>query len=133
MKEADPKRWPLFFIYKNQITGAMKSIPYILFALLLSLTSMAQTKDSTKNVTTKQEDGQLVKQPQPDLVKLKSIADIPPAVRQTLQKPKYKGWENAMVYKQKSTREYIVEIMENGKAKTYRFNENGEPLSKEDN
>jgi len=98
---------------------------------LFMIASMAQTTDSTKNVTTRQSDGQLIHQPQPDLIKLKS-SDIPASLRKTLQKSKYKGWENSMIYKQKSTNEYLIEIMENGKAKTYRFNEEGEPL-KEDN
>jgi len=95
-------------------------------------TSMAQVTDSTKNLTTRQSDGQLINQPQPDLIKLKS-SDIPASLRKTLQKSKYKGWENSMIYKQKSTNEYLVEILENGKAKTYRFDENGEPLKKDDN
>jgi hypothetical protein len=104
----------------------------ILLTLSLSIAQVKeQIKDSTK-VTTRQGDGQLVEQPQPDLIKLKS-SDIPSSLRETLQKSKYKGWENAMIYKQKSTNEYLVEIMENGKAKTYRFNKAGEPLKKSDN
>jgi hypothetical protein len=115
----------------------MKHLLIIVFSIISLSATMAQEKDplpikdSTK-VTTRQGDGQLVAQPQPDLIKLKT-ADIPSSLRQTLQKSKYKGWENSMIYKQKSTNEYIVEIMENGKARTYRFDENGEPLKKDDN
>ena len=114
----------------------MKNLILIAGCSVLSVTlTMAQTKepikDSTK-VTTRQSDGALIAQPQPDLIKLKT-SDIPPSLRKTLQKSKYKGWENSMIYKQQSTNEYLVEIMENGKATTYRFNEYGEPLKKDDN
>jgi len=115
----------------------MKHLLIISFSIASLSSAMAQEKesvsikDSTK-VTTRQGDGQLISQPQPDLIKLKS-SDIPASLRKTLQKSKYKGWENSMIYKQKSTNEYLVEIMENGKTKTYRFDENGEPLKKEDN
>src|SRR3954469_22215465 len=110
--------WPLCF---NQYK--MKHLLTTAFLTLSLSAAMAQEKDplpikdSTK-VTTRQGDGQLVAQPQPDLIKLKAT-DIPSELRQTLQKSKYKGWENSMIYKQKSTNEYLVEIMENGKAKTY--------------
>jgi predicted NAD/FAD-dependent oxidoreductase len=115
--------WPLRF-FKFIV---MKKIILISAISTLSIgISMAQVRDSSK-VTTRQSDGQLIAQPQPDLIKLKT-SDIPSELRQTLQKSKYKGWENSMIYKQKSTNEYIVEIMENGKAKTYRFNEEGKPV-----
>lgn len=111
--------------------------PLSIILSILALSSiMAQEKeplpikDSAK-VTTRQGDGQLVAQPQPDIIKLKTD-DIPASLRKTLQSSKYKGWENSMIYKQKSTNEFLVEILENGKAKTYRFNAAGEPI-KEDN
>lgn len=111
----------------------MKHILLFAGCSMFSITiALAQTKepikDSTK-VTTRQSDGALIAQPQPDLIKLKA-SEIPASLRQTLQKPKYKGWENSMIYKQESTNEYILEILENGKAKTYRFNSEGEPLKK---
>jgi hypothetical protein len=93
---------------------------------IITMTSFGQV-DSSKNVTIRQGDNQLIQQPQPDLIKIEA-SQLPPQLLEVLSKPRYKGWENAMIYRQKSTREYIIEISKKGNSKTYRFTEEGTPI-----
>jgi hypothetical protein len=54
-------------------------------------------------------------------------AEIPAALRQSLEGSMYTGWENGRIYKNKSG-EYTVEIQKNGMTKTHRFDANGQPI-----
>jgi hypothetical protein len=56
--------------------------------------------------------------------------DVPPRVLVTLQDPKYKGWENSTLYKNRTTDEYMIEIRDGSSAKVYYFSKEGEELKK---
>lgn len=62
-----------------------------------------------------------------DMVKIKA-ADVPKPVQQALQSTEYKGWENAAIYRSKSSDMYLVEMKDGDKTKTYRFDRNGKPI-----
>jgi len=62
-----------------------------------------------------------------DLVRIKA-ADMPRPVQQALQSTEYKGWENAALYRSKSSDMYVVEMKDGDKTKTYRFDANGKPI-----
>jgi hypothetical protein len=62
-----------------------------------------------------------------DMVRIKA-ADVPKPVQQALQLPLYKGWENAALYRSKSSDMYLVEMKDGDMTKTYRFDRNGKPI-----
>lgn len=62
-----------------------------------------------------------------DMIKIKA-ADVPKPVQQALQSTEYKGWENAPIYRSKSSDMYLVEMKDGDKTKTYRFDRNGKPI-----
>lgn len=95
-------------------------------------TTETTTTDSSK-VTLRQEDNELVPQPQPELVKV-AVNDLPEALRKTLnESDRYKGWQNAVIHKYAPANEYML-VMGNGKKSvTYHFNEQGELIEKDKN
>jgi hypothetical protein len=54
--------------------------------------------------------------------------DLPPAIVKVLKGPEYKGWEKSVIYKDKDTEVYTVDIREGGKSRKYRFTKDGERL-----
>ena len=62
-----------------------------------------------------------------DMTRVKS-SDVPEALRQALQSPEYKGWENGAIYKSKSNSNYTIVINNGGKKETYRFGPDGKPI-----
>ena len=60
--------------------------------------------------------------------------EYPEALRETLQDPKYNGWENGQVYHNESTGEYLLIINDeanrnSGKKRHFRFDKNGEDIT----
>lgn len=56
---------------------------------------------------------------------------VPASLRETLQSPQYKGWENVPLYQDKTTQEYYFQMPDqNGTTKKlYRFDRNGKAIS----
>jgi hypothetical protein len=112
----------------------MKTLIITLFIWLLFTLSMKAQTDPTvedsSHYTLRQKDNELIKQPQPDLVQV-DVDELPPALLKTLEKPKFEGWRKSVIYKNKSTKEYMFTIGDGDKATTYRFNANGELIKKE--
>jgi hypothetical protein len=54
--------------------------------------------------------------------------DLPPAIVKALKGPEYKGWEKSVIYKDKDTEIYTIDIREGGKSRKYRFTKDGERL-----
>ncbi len=106
-----------------------KLLPLFIILTIYTMDARAQANDTTRNKVIKQEDNTIVTQPSPDLIKLEH-EQLPESLLKILQKRKYKGWEHSMIYKQKSTNEYILEILDGKKSTTYRFDENGNPIKK---
>src|SRR5689334_4400806 len=50
---------------------------------------------------------------QKDMSRIKP-ADVPSGMRQTLQDPQYKGWENSTIYKSNSNDGYILQMNTSG-------------------
>jgi hypothetical protein len=65
---------------------------------------------------------------QRDLEQVKS-SDVPASLRSTLQGSEYRGWEDGMIYRNKSDNSYQVEIGEGTSKKTYRFDRNGKRVN----
>jgi hypothetical protein len=105
-------------------------IIWLLFSLTMQAQSDSTRKDDSTNYTLRQKDNELVKQPQPDLIQV-DVDALPAALVKTLEKPKYEGWKNSIIYKQKSSDEYMLVIGDGEKATTYRFNAKGELIKKE--
>lgn len=112
----------------------MKKIPYLfagIFVMSLSV-SVAQIADTTEVI---REGNPQVIEPQlaqstnytKDMVRIKA-ADVPKPVQQALQSAMYKGWENAALYRSKSSDMYLVEMKDGDMTKTYRFDRNGKPI-----
>jgi hypothetical protein len=103
--------------------------------LLMSITvSFAQVAtDTTRNVI---EGNPQIFEPQleqtsdyntKDMKQIKA-ADVPKPVQQALQRAEYKGWEDAAIYRSKSSDMYLVEMKDGDRTKTYRFDRNGKPI-----
>src|SRR5262245_56073443 len=58
-------------------------------------------------------------------------AQLPAAVKKSLQGSEYKGWEKATIYRNASSTLYLVEIQEPAKTRVYRFDKNGKRLDDE--
>lgn len=105
----------------------------VLFLLPVSMKAQQDTsrsqKDST-NTTLRQTDNAVIRQPQPDLIQIEAN-ELPDAVLKTLEKPKYNGWKNSVIFKNQSSNEYMITIGEPEKSVTYRFNEKGEIVKKD--
>jgi hypothetical protein len=56
-------------------------------------------------------------------------ADVPAALRSTLQGEQYKGWEdNSTIYRSKNNDSYVVEMRHGNGMKVHRFDQNGNPV-----
>lgn len=63
-----------------------------------------------------------------DMVKIKS-SEIPAGLRTSLNDAKYKGWEQAMLYRTKNGDGYVVEMSDaTNTTKRYRFDAMGKPV-----
>ena len=51
--------------------------------------------------------------------------DLPAGLLKTLESDEYKGWENATIYRNKVTDDYMLIIQDNGTAKTFYFDQEG--------
>jgi len=51
--------------------------------------------------------------------------DLPDGLLKTLESDDYKGWENATIYRNKVTNDYMLIIQDNGTAKTFYFDQEG--------
>jgi hypothetical protein len=61
--------------------------------------------------------------------KVRITADeLPSVVRDTLRRLEPSSWEKSVVYRDKKSNTYTVEIRESGNEKTYRFDKNGKRL-----
>ncbi len=61
-----------------------------------------------------------------------SREELPPKVRQALDSDsEYNTWHDAVLYHDRNKDEYIVELNKEGKIATYRFNNEGQPITKE--
>ena len=55
--------------------------------------------------------------------------ELPKSVKQTLSSgSSYVGWEKAKAYRDKSSREFLVEMKEGDKTRLYRFDKAGKPI-----
>jgi hypothetical protein len=75
-------------------------------------------------------------QTQPGSVQLKDMTtlqstEIPASLRETLQAPQYKGWDdtNSKIYRNQTSDLYVVQIQDGTMTKTYRFDKNGKPIN----
>ncbi|AYB35027.1 hypothetical protein [Chryseolinea soli] len=110
-------------------------------ALLFSITATYAQNDTTgtkRNATPPAASPQPspTQQPQPaatpqpgqnyqkDMTPIKP-ADIPSGMRQTLQDPQYKGWENSPIYKSNSNDGYILQMNTGGQPQSYHFDSEG--------
>lgn len=106
----------------------MKS--YIIFTVLLMVAVLsAAAQDSTKTLGSEgdpalRESSEDLRQMNlRDMVKI-SAADLPDAVKKTLERPNYKGPEKTF-YKHKSKEEYGVEIRDGEITQFFQFDKNG--------
>jgi hypothetical protein len=56
---------------------------------------------------------------------------IPATLKKTLEAPEYKGWENASIYQNKTTQDYVLEMSAGNTHKVFRFDKNGQPIKDE--
>ncbi|MBL0740597.1 hypothetical protein [Chryseolinea lacunae] len=62
-----------------------------------------------------------------DMTKIK-VAEVPASLKQTLQSPEYKGWENSSIYRSKANDGYVIEMLNAGQKQTFRFDADGKPI-----
>jgi hypothetical protein len=64
-----------------------------------------------------------------DMVKI-TASELPDGLKTSLQDAKYKGWENAMLYKTKDGNGYVVEMSDatSNTPKRYKFDAMGRPM-----
>lgn len=56
--------------------------------------------------------------------------EIPTSLKQTLRgSSDYKGWENAIIYRDKNTNQYSVDLANGGTTKTYYFDQSGKAIT----
>jgi hypothetical protein len=55
--------------------------------------------------------------------------DLPAGLLKTLESDDYKGWENATIYRNKVSDDYMLIIQDNGTAKTFYFDKEGKSHS----
>jgi hypothetical protein len=58
-----------------------------------------------------------------------SREDLPSGLLKTLESDEYKGWENATIYRNKVSDDYMLIIQDNGTAKTFYFDKEGKSHS----
>jgi hypothetical protein len=56
--------------------------------------------------------------------------DLPSSLLITLGDPKYKGWDNSTVYRNRKTNEYMIEIRDGSDTRTYYFDKNGKAVDR---
>lgn len=116
----------------------MKGILTLIISLL-AITSFSQVEDSVRLRDT--QDSTSVNQPSvpgrqsppldeqvgftQDNTERIQTAEVPPALRKTLQDAEYAGWENGAVYRNITTNEYKVELLQHPDVKTYYFDKEG--------
>jgi hypothetical protein len=105
-------------------------ILWMLFSLTMQAQNDSTRRDDSTHYTLRQKDNELIKQPQPDLVQI-DVDALPAALVKTLEKPAYDGWKNSIIYKNKSSDEYMLVIGNGKKSTTYRFNAKGDLIKKE--
>jgi hypothetical protein len=116
----------------------MKKIMIIAASMLIGGVVAVQAQDTT---SFKKRDSTGVQQTQPqqqqpgaiqlrDMTALKST-EIPAALRETLQAPQYKGWDDATskIYRNQTSDLYVVQIQDGTMTKSYRFDKNGKPIN----
>jgi len=113
----------------------MKKIIVIASAMLLGGIVAVQAQDTT---SFKKQDSTSIQQSptqQPstqlkDMTSLKST-EIPASLRETLQAPQYKGWDEttSKIYRNQTSDLYVVQIQDGTMTKTYRFDKNGKPIN----
>jgi hypothetical protein len=62
-----------------------------------------------------------------DMVKIKP-AQLPAAVQNALAATTYKGWEQAHIYRNKNSSEYLIEFQDPLKTRLYRFDKKGKEI-----
>jgi len=66
---------------------------------------------------------------QKDMTRIQAT-DIPSGMRQTLQDPQYKGWENSDIYKSNSNNGYMLQMNTGGQVQSYQFDSEGKLVPK---
>ena len=113
-------------------------------ALLLSITATHAQIDTTgtqRNATPPAVSPSPTQQPQPaatpqpgqnyqkDMTRIQAT-DVPSGMRQTLQDPQYKGWENSTIYKSNSNDGYLLQMNNGGQTQSYQFDAQGKLVPK---
>jgi hypothetical protein len=55
--------------------------------------------------------------------------NVPPSLMQTLNSDRYQGWENATIYRNRQTDEYMLIINDDGEPRTFYFDNTGQALN----
>jgi hypothetical protein len=125
--------------FKSQIIEAMKKLLLITGMLLITVVTMqAQTRDTLKNKEQKRAENKYDKKKKEigtqeeattnmrDRKKV-MVKDVPPALRQTLDGPDYKGWDEttSTIYSDRTGNRFTVEIRNGNSAKIYHFDKEG--------
>jgi hypothetical protein len=55
-----------------------------------------------------------------------SSEDLPPGLLETLRSEEYQGWENATIYRNKMSEDYMLVIQDNGSTRTFYFDKEGQ-------
>lgn len=113
----------------------MKTALYLVAGMFLMSISVSIAQVTTDTTQVVREGNPQIVEPQleqsmnytKDMVKIKA-SDVPKPVQQALQGTEYKGWENAAIYRSKSSDMYLVEMKNGDMTKTYRFDRNGKPI-----
>ncbi len=101
----------------------MKKMILIAAASLCMSTVAVHAQVAPKSDTTVQQNYE-----QQDMVKIMA-SEIPDGLKTSLEDAKYKGWENAMLYKSKKGDGYVVEMSDaTNTTKRYRFDAMGKPV-----
>lgn len=112
--------------------NSMKKI-MVLFAgvLVVGATGMYAQEQDTTLVKEEREGVATLSEPSgnytKDMVPITAM-DIPASLRSKLQGSRYKGWENATIYRAPNYEGYVVEMRDGEKIKTFRFDGNGRPI-----
>jgi hypothetical protein len=116
----------------------MKKLMMIAASMLIGGVVAVQAQDTTsfkkQDSTSMQQTPTQTQQPGSiqlrDMTALKST-EIPASLRETLQAPQYKGWDDASskIYRNQTSDLYVVQIQDGTMTKTYRFDKNGKPIN----
>ncbi len=90
-------------------------------------TYKSESKQSTVSQTSSQTQSQTYPYKASDREEVQS-SDLPQSLRQTLGDQRYSGWENATIYRDRTSNDYYFD-MQNGSSSTqYRFDKNGKAI-----